>query len=146
MRKIIDNPTVILALRIVMAGIFLWAAQSKIIDPAGFAKAVNNYHILPGGVVNIFALTLPWVEVLVAFGLLFGVWRQSSAVLLNLMLVVFTIALLIAIGKGVDIDCGCFTQNPNVKSSLWMDFARDLGFIALALPLLFTRARGFRWG
>lgn len=146
MRRLIDNSMLILALRIVMAGIFLWAAQSKIIEPSGFAKAVSNYHILPGALVNIFALTLPWVEVFVAFGLLFGVWRHSSALLLNLMLVVFTVALLIAISKGVDIDCGCFTQNPDVKSSLWEAFARDLGFLALALPLLFTRARGFLWG
>lgn len=146
MRRIIDNPMVILTLRIVMAAIFLWAAQSKIIDPAGFAKAINNYHILPAGMVNVFALTLPWVEVLVALGLLSGIWRQSSAFMLNVMLIVFTVALLIAIGKGVDIDCGCFTQNPDAKSSLWVAFARDLGFITLALPLLFTRARGFLWG
>lgn len=145
MRRIIDNPILILALRVIMAGTFLYAAQSKIIDPSAFAKSVNNYHILPGSLVNIFALTLPWIEVLMAVGLLAGVWRETSAFLLNGMLALFTVALLIAIGTGVDINCGCFTQNPDVKSSLWLDFLRDLGFIALAAPLLFTRARGYRW-
>lgn len=143
MRKVLDNPLLILALRLAMAGIFLYAAYSKILDPAAFAKSVNNYHIIPGNVVNIFAFTIPWLEVLTALGLITGVWWRASALLINWMLIMFTVALVIAIATGVSINCGCFTQNPEVKSDLWLTFWRDIGFLALALPLLFTRARGF---
>ncbi|HSG99396.1 MAG TPA: MauE/DoxX family redox-associated membrane protein [candidate division Zixibacteria bacterium] len=145
MRKIIDNPIFILALRIIVAAIFLSAAYSKILDPAAFAKNVNNYHILPASLVNIVALGLPMIEALAALGILAGVWQRASALLINGMLLVFTVALLVAIVQGVNINCGCFTQNPEVKSDLWFDFYRDLVFIALAAPLLFTRARGYCW-
>lgn len=143
MRKILDNPLLILALRLALAVIFIGAAYGKIYDPAAFAKSVNNYHIVPGNLVNIFALTLPWLELLTAVGLLFGIWWRASALLINGMLVMFTVALLIAISSGLNINCGCFTQNPEVKSDLWLVFGQDMGFIALAMPLLFTRARGF---
>ena len=145
MRKLLDNPTLILILRLAVAGIFFYAAFGKIIDPAAFAKNVNNYHILPAFLVNIVAFGLPMAEVLAALGILFGVWGRASALLINLMLVVFTIALIVAIAKGVNINCGCFTQNPDVKTNLLLDVGRDLLFIILAAPLLFTRARGFGW-
>lgn len=143
MRRLLDNQNLILPLRIFSGGIFLYAAYSKIIDPAAFAISINNYHILPGGLVNIVALTLPWIEALAGVGLLVGFWLRPSALLINAMLLVFTVALLIAINNGVNINCGCFTQNPEVRGSLWLDFGRDLLFIAAAAPLLFTRARGF---
>ena len=145
MRKILDNPAFILAIRIAVAGIFLTAAYSKIIDPSAFAKNVNNYHIIPSGLVNIFALGLPMIEALVALGLLFGYWPRANALLVFGLMIMFTVALLVAIAKGVNINCGCFTQNPKVKSDLWLDFWRDIGFLILIAPLLFTRARGYGW-
>ena len=90
-------------------------------------------------------LTLPWVEVVAGFGILWGLWQKASSLLINAMLVVFTVAVLIAISNGVNIDCGCFTQNPEVAEDMWGVVWRDLGFIALALPLLFTRAKGYCW-
>ncbi len=145
MRKLLDNPQFILVLRIVFAGIFLFAAFGKIIDPAAFAKSINNYHIVPGSLVNIFALTLPWVEALVGIGLLTGIWGRASAWLTQLMLIMFTIALLIAISNGVNITCGCFSQNPEVKGSLTMDVVRDIAMMIFVTPLLITKARGFCW-
>ncbi len=145
MRKLIDNPYLILVLRIAFAGIFLFAAYSKIVDPAAFAKNVNNFHILPGGFVNVFALTLPWVEALVGFGLLFGIWGRASAWLTALMLVMFTVAIFVAIANGVNINCGCFTQNPEVKSSLTFDVVRDIVMLIFVTPLLFTKAERFGW-
>jgi uncharacterized membrane protein YphA (DoxX/SURF4 family) len=143
MKRAIDNPVLILVLRLAVAGIFIGAAYSKILDPAAFAKSVNNYHILPGTLVNVFAFTLPWLELLAAIGLLTGIWFRSSALLINGMMVMFLVGLIIAMATGVSINCGCFTQNPEVKSDLWVAFWRDIGFIALSVPLLFTRARGF---
>ncbi|MCH9031916.1 MAG: DoxX family membrane protein [candidate division Zixibacteria bacterium] len=144
-RRLIDNPQLILLLRLAVAGIFIYAAYSKILDPAAFAKSVNNYHIIPGPAVNIFALTLPWIELVAGLGILLGFWRRASSLLINLMLVVFTMAVLIAISKGINIDCGCFTQNPEVAGDMWGVVWRDLGFIALALPLLFSNAKGYCW-
>ncbi|MBN4057057.1 hypothetical protein JYU19_01970, partial [bacterium AH-315-J21] len=88
---------------------------------------------------------LPWVEALVGIGLLTGIWGKASAWLTQLMLVMFTIALLIAISNGVNINCGCFTQNPEVKGSLTMDVLRDIAMMILVTPLLISKARGFCW-
>ena len=39
---------------------FLYAGFTKIVDPAGFSLSVYNYHLLPGCLVNIAAILLPW--------------------------------------------------------------------------------------
>jgi putative oxidoreductase len=144
-RKLLDNAYFILVLRVVFAGIFLWASVDKIIDPAAFSKSINNYHIVPGPFVNIFALSLPWVEALVGIGLLTGIWGKASAWLTQLMMIMFTIALFIAISKGVSIDCGCFSQNPEVKGSLMVAAVRDIVMIIFITPMLISKARGFGW-
>jgi len=145
MREILDNRFVILTLRIFIAGVFLWAAIPKLNDPAAFAKSVNNYHLLPGSAVNLWALFLPALEALSALGVLSGMWGRASAWLVNGMLALFLVAIGLAIQKGVNIDCGCFTQNPTVKSSMALALLRDVGFLLAAAPLLLTRAKGLGW-
>jgi len=52
----------LLAARLVMAGIFLYASIDKIAHPAAFAKDIYNYQILPDALINLTALLLPWLE------------------------------------------------------------------------------------
>ena len=72
MRQDIEKYIVLLS-RIILGGVFIYASLDKIANPAEFAKAVGNYHVLPFGVENLLALVLPWMELLVGLALILGV-------------------------------------------------------------------------
>ena len=55
-------PIFILITRILLGLIFIIASIDKIIDPAGFARDISNYHFVPFGFENIIAIILPWLE------------------------------------------------------------------------------------
>ena len=51
-------------LRLIIGGTFVYAALDKIMHPDQFARIIYNYHQVPGQLINIFALFLPWVEII----------------------------------------------------------------------------------
>ena len=48
--------------RVSVAAIFLGACLTKIQDPESFALAVQRYRLLPGELINLVAIMLPWVK------------------------------------------------------------------------------------
>lgn len=61
-------PVLELLSRWVLGLLFIYAGVQKIIDPYGFAKTIYGYGILPGDLVNITGIVLPWVEVMAGGG------------------------------------------------------------------------------
>ena len=107
-------------LRLTMAGVFLAAALPKIIDPAGFALAVYRYQALPDFAVNLVAVYLPWLELVVALGLLFHPrWRPAAAIMVVFMMLLFIFAQGQAMARGIDVACGCFSTDPGSKQVGW---------------------------
>ena len=58
-----SRPALIVS-RLILGGIFIYAAMDKIAHPDQFAEIVYNYKLLPGALVNLMAIVLPWVEIL----------------------------------------------------------------------------------
>ncbi|NIM59826.1 MAG: DoxX family membrane protein [Candidatus Aminicenantes bacterium] len=104
----IRNKYILIAFRLVVGGMFIWAGVSKIIDPLGFAQNIANYRVFPEGASFFLALVLPWIEVICGLSLISGIFRYSSALLLSGFLVVFLVLITVTIIRGIDIDCGCF--------------------------------------
>src|SRR3954466_14493860 len=102
------SPGVELVARLVLGGAFVFAAGAKILDPPAFAHEIYNFRLLPGSLVNVAALWLPWVEMLAGLALIAGLWRKLSALLLAALLVAFIGALSINLARGRAVDCGCF--------------------------------------
>lgn len=98
---------IVLTARIIVGGILIYASASKIIDPGGFARAIDNYHIIPFGLENIMAIILPWLELIVGICLIIGVFIDGAAFLVIIMMVVFISAITFAILNGYNIECGC---------------------------------------
>lgn len=98
----------LLTLRLIIGGLFLYAGAVKILDPAGFAKDIANYRLLPHAWVNLLAITLPWVEIISGGMLVVGIWKRANALLIGFLLVVFMAAILQALARDLDIKCGCF--------------------------------------
>jgi len=79
----------VLASRAVVAGVFVWAAIPKILDPAQFAESIANYHLLAGRDGRPLAAGLPVLELVVAAALLLGVQARGAALVAIALLVVF---------------------------------------------------------
>ena len=108
MKKILTSEYLSLALRVYMAWIFLQAGLSKIPDPALFAENVADYRIIPYFAVNLVALVLPWMELICAFFLFFGLRIKATATILSGLLMMFTFFVIVNIFRGVSMNCGCF--------------------------------------
>ena len=129
--------------RVALGLIFLVAAWGKIVDPAALAKIIHNYRILPDMLINLAALTLPWVEVVVGMCLIVGFANRGASLVASLLLVVFMAAMAYAYARGYDTQCGCFTTKADDPISP-ATFVRDGSMLVLALLVLadsFVRVR-----
>jgi putative oxidoreductase len=136
--------------RIYLGVVFITACAHKILHPELFAMDVATYQFLPLVLVNLFAITLPWVELAAGAMLIVG-WRaRSAALLVALMMLAFMVALASALAQGLDMSCGCFASNAVAEEDpiSWMTMLRDGGWLLLAVyVLVFDRCPlGFdRW-
>ncbi|HJW14002.1 MAG TPA: MauE/DoxX family redox-associated membrane protein [Thermoanaerobaculia bacterium] len=110
------HPWLTIRVQIGLGAIFAVAALPKIADPPSFAHMIYNYRLVPGPLVNAFALVMPWVELLAGLALILGVWRREAAVLIGLLLLVFIAAIAFDLARGHAVDCGCFDVHAAGKS------------------------------
>jgi uncharacterized membrane protein len=119
-----------------LAAIFASSAASKLRDPAAFRDAVDNYRIVPRWVAGVLAGVIPVLELAGAVGILFAPARESSALLLIALLVVFTIAIAVNLARGRrDIDCGCFGVALRQGLSGWL-VVRNVALLVIAATVL----------
>jgi len=117
MKRILLHPLVVWGCRLAMAGILLYAGIEKAWMPLEFARLIKEYHLLPNQILNLFAVILPWVEIVCGLCFLSGLWLIGGAVLLSGMNAIFALAIsyrawLIMSKTGIDFfdisfDCGC---------------------------------------
>ena len=98
---------VVLIARILIGGILIYSSLEKFIDPSGFASAINNYHIVPFGLENSFAIILPWLELIIGICLILGIFIDGAGFLVIIVMVIFIIAITYALLSGYNIECGC---------------------------------------
>lgn len=123
------------ACRILLGLIFLLYGFDKVPYPDDFARAIANYKILPEFLINLIAVILPWVEVACGLLLLSGQWVRSAALVSAFLLVVFVIAVSVALVRGLDISCGCFNTHGGRKIGLKL-LGEDLLLLAMAFALI----------
>jgi hypothetical protein len=63
-------------------------------------------------------MTLPWIEVVVGLALVTAQHGRSAAWLAVGALVVFDLAVLQALGRGLNIECGCFGTATGMRVDL----------------------------
>lgn len=154
----------------VLAGIFIFAGLAKILDldrliadlqhlqfaraladlrnlslanPADFARDIDNFKILPWPISVALALYVPWLEIICALGLVFRFLYRGALSILIVSIVVFTLAIMAAKVRGLDITCGCFghaSQHWSFPSHL----ATNVAILAGLLVLLFKATSGNR--
>ena len=136
---------VVLAARLLIGGMFVYASIYKVFDPAGFAVSIRNYMIIPASWSNIVALTLPWIEIVAGAFLILGVHVRPSALLTTGMLGVFLGAIIYAFSIGLDIDCGCFSSAATSGGRIGLiHIARDASLFLISLFILVLDSGNFR--
>ncbi len=95
-------------LRVLVGATFVFAGALKIFDPKMFATEIEQYQMVPYAVINLLAVTMPWIEYTCGLLLVLGVWVRASAALIAAMSAVFLVAGAAALARGLKISCGCF--------------------------------------
>ena len=157
-------------LGLVVAAIFIFAGLTKILDlnrliadlqqlqfanaladlrnvslanPGEFASDIDNFKILPWPVSVALAFYVPWLEIFCALGLVFRFLYRGALSILSASIVVFTLAIIAAKVRGLDITCGCFghaSQHWSFPSHL----ATNLTILGALLALLFKATSEIR--
>ncbi len=119
-----------------LGAVFLYAGAIKVADPSGFAQAIAAYHLLPALLINLAAITLPWVEIVAGASLIVGLLPRGGAFIVTCLLLIFACALALTLVRGIDISCGCFSTDPEAGRITWGYLARDLALLGLGLGVL----------
>ena len=122
-----------LLLRLLLAGVFMYAAWTKLRQPwLVFAMSIDAYQLLPEWAVLATARFLPWLELAIGVLLLTGVWLRYVSIVAAALLAVFFATMLLSFGKGMGIDCGCFGVGEPLSAKT---LARDGLLLASAITL-----------
>jgi len=140
MRQILQNNYVVLLARVVLGVLFIVASSDKVSDTAAFAVSIDSYKLLPHDASLVAATVLPWMELVSGVLLVLGVWHRGAGLLLFGLLAVFTVAVASALVRGLDITCGCFTQDPNAAKIGWQKIIENLGLIGLSILVTLSQS------
>lgn len=122
--------------RILLGIIFIYAGFSKIIHPEAFAGIIANYRILPSNLVSFSAVLLPWLEVTAGVSLLIGYGAKGGALIIDILMIVFILAFIANLVRGIDVACGCFSVALMEKTSTYSYLIRDVLLLAAGVSLL----------
>ncbi len=123
--------------RLILGGVFAVAGISKITDPAASVRAVRAYDLLPESLATLVGRGLPAFELVLAAVLLLGLALRFSAAVAALLLTVFTVGIVSAAARGLQIDCGCFGGGgPTTDPHYTGEILRDLALLVLALAVV----------
>lgn len=135
--KIVTDKRIVLIFRLVLGVTLVYASLDKIANPDQFARIVYNYRILPEFLINVFAVTLPYVELVTGLFLIFGLFIESASLLASFLFVVFIIAISINLLRGIDLNCGCFSTDPAGKKEGASLLVSDFIYLYLGLMVFF---------
>jgi uncharacterized membrane protein YphA (DoxX/SURF4 family) len=127
---VIDSIT--LVARVALGVVFVYASWFKIADPYEFAINIATYQILPDAHVNVLAITLPWLELVTGILLVAGAFSREASLTVAGMLVMFIVAILIAMSKDLKISCGCFASEAAAADIGWPKVIEDAVMLAVA--------------
>ena len=133
-----------LGMQFLLGGIFVVYGAAKIYDPVTFTADIGNYRLLPHVLINLFAIILPWVELVAGLLLILGIWVRANAALIAAMMIIFLIAIGQAWARGLNIHCGCFGTVDGSKVGL-KKMLEDIVYLAIALWLWWHAKRIPSW-
>jgi len=121
--------------RLLLGAIFISFALSKILRPAVFALNTVDYGMMPAWGVNLWALALPWAELVVGLFLVLGIRPRAAATLIGAMEVIFIVGLVNAIFHHLPINCGCVGEVGEPVN--WLKVLKNTGGLIMCIQIFF---------
>ncbi|MCK5126520.1 MAG: DoxX family membrane protein [candidate division Zixibacteria bacterium] len=141
MKNILSNDYLTMLCRLAFGLIFIFAAIDKIAHPDQFARVVFNYHLVPGSLINLFALILPMSELIAGVCLITGVFYKGARNYLVFLMLIFIVAISVNIFRGINLECGCFSVSSKAKSHGLQLIYRDILMLLPGIVLLISQSR-----
>lgn len=129
----IRHPYLVIAMRLLLGVLLIWAGTVKAMDLELTARSMMNYDLVPEPAVNILALLLPAVELIVGACLILGLFMDGALLMATVLYGVFWLAVVSALARGLDIDCGCFGEGSSTVGMITL--LRNTGFLLALVPL-----------
>lgn len=121
--------------RLLVGGLLLYTGWQKVGHGAELARVIYGYRLLDPQLLNLAALSLPWVEVLAGLSLVTGFLRRSGALVAAGLFALFAVAVWLAILRGIEAPCGCFSVT-SAEQIGWAALLRDIALLVLSLYLV----------
>lgn len=143
------SPYLAVFCRLILGAIFIQFALSKIMRPAVFALNVVEYGLMPAWGVNLWALFLPWAELLAGLFLVLGIRSRAAATIIGGMNIIFMVGLINAILQNLPINCGCVGEVGEPVN--WLKVLKNAGMLLMCVQIflydrIFVLDRGgFIW-
>ena len=134
-RRLLTGQGLNLMLRLLLGGVFLFAAWDKVLNPQQFAISVRAYQIVPINLSNLFALAMSWSELIAGTLLVVGFLTRKAAGAAFVMLAMFAVAIATVIVRGMVIDCGCFGSEGGSSTGPLL-IARNILLMAAAVMVM----------
>jgi hypothetical protein len=140
MEKIIGNPVIGLIIRLVLAGVLLYAGAVKIFEPHAARDAILAYRIFPPSFAPVLGYALPTLEIGLGMLLLLGLFVRFAGLATALLMLGFVIGIASVWVRGYSIDCGCFGGGGDISpqgraSRYTLEIVRDGIFALMGLWL-----------
>ncbi|NUN68129.1 MAG: DoxX family membrane protein [Bacteroidetes bacterium] len=87
---------------------FLLSGLFKGADVGSFAAVISEFDLTPHGWSLAVAVSITGIEIVCGMMMMLGISPRRNAVVLFCLVGVFTIAIVSALLRGIDIACGCF--------------------------------------
>jgi methylamine dehydrogenase accessory protein MauD len=129
----------LLSIRILLAGVFLVAGLTKLVDRAGSYQAMVDFG-LPKRLARPFGFALPLAELAIAFLLLFNITTWMGAIGTFSLLLIFIAGITYNLAKGRKPDCHCFGELHSTPIG-WSTVVRN-GILALLAALIIWQGPG----
>ncbi|MBK8981502.1 MAG: DoxX family membrane protein [Ignavibacteria bacterium] len=134
MNKILTNKYFLFLLRLILGVVFIYASLDKLYNQEEFSRAIYNYKFFPEIFINIFAIVVPYLEIICGILIITGIYLRGSSLIITLMLFFFIIALTQAYIRGLDISCGCFSlETVSNKSDILQRIIEDILLIIASI-------------
>ncbi|MGO9621905.1 MAG: MauE/DoxX family redox-associated membrane protein [Desulfobaccales bacterium] len=127
------SPHLSIACRVLLGLIFMSYALSKIMRPAVFALNTVDYGMMPSCLVDLWALALPWAELVVGMFLLLGIRTRAAATLIAAMDLIFIVGLVYAIHLHLPISCGCVGEVGEPVT--WWKVLKNTGMLVMTIQI-----------
>ncbi|WP_442875207.1 MauE/DoxX family redox-associated membrane protein [Actinoplanes sp. NBC_00393] len=122
--------------RLALAAVWLVAGGLKVGDLAASARAVHAYELMSYDTAEVVGAIQPFLEIALGLLLLIGLATRLTAAISAVLMVIFIAGITWAWAKGLQIDCGCFSDGGALaegkEAAYGLDILRDLGFLALS--------------